>query len=54
MVIGAALAGVFTTFLVQWFHSRGVQQDASIGIVFTTLVCIGSDPYCDKSWECTS
>ena len=41
MVIGAALAGVFTTYLVQWFHSRGVQQNASIGIVFTTLFALG-------------
>jgi manganese/zinc/iron transport system permease protein len=41
MVIGAALAGIFTTYLVQWFHSRGVQQNASIGIVFTTLFAFG-------------
>ena len=41
MVIGAGLAGVFTTYLVQWFHSRGVQQNASIGIVFTTLFALG-------------
>lgn len=41
MLIGAILAGLLTAFLVQWFHSRGVQQDASIGIVFTTLFAIG-------------
>lgn len=41
MLIGAAVAGVFTTYLVQWFHSRGVQQDASIGVVFTTLFALG-------------
>src|SRR5690625_4909674 len=41
MFIGAVLAGLLTAFLVQWFHSRGVQQDASIGIVFTTLFAIG-------------
>ena len=35
------MAGVFTTYLVQWFHSRGVQQDASIGVVFTSLFAIG-------------
>ncbi len=41
MVIGAAVAGILTTYLVQWFHSRGVGQDASIGVVFTTLFAIG-------------
>ena len=41
MVIGAALTGILTTFLVQWFHSRNVPQDASIGIVFTTLFAVG-------------
>nr|WP_304216252.1 metal ABC transporter permease [Fredinandcohnia onubensis] len=41
MVIGAAVAGILTTFLVQWFHSKGVGQDASIGVVFTTLFAIG-------------
>jgi len=41
MLIGAAIAGVFTTYLVQWFHSRGVAGDASIGVVFTTLFALG-------------
>jgi len=41
MLIGAAVAGVFTTYLVQWFHSRGVGQEASIGVVFTTLFALG-------------
>ncbi|WP_099355347.1 metal ABC transporter permease [Fredinandcohnia onubensis] len=41
MVIGAAVTGILTTFLVQWFHSKGVGQDASIGVVFTTLFAIG-------------
>lgn len=41
MLIGAILAGLLTAFLVQWFHARGVQQDASIGVVFTTLFAIG-------------
>ena len=41
MLIGAALTGILTTFLVQWFRSRNVPQDASIGIVFTTLFAIG-------------
>ena len=41
MVIGAAVAGVLTTYLVQWLNSRGVQHDASIGVVFTTLFALG-------------
>ncbi|SDY16451.1 manganese/zinc/iron transport system permease protein [Evansella caseinilytica] len=41
MLIGAAIAGLLTAFLVQWLHSRGIQQDASIGVVFTTMFAIG-------------
>jgi manganese/zinc/iron transport system permease protein len=41
MLIGAMIAGIATAVLVQWFHSRGVQQDAAIGVVFTTLFAIG-------------
>lgn len=41
MLIGAVAAGLLTAVLVQWFQSRGVQQDASIGVVFTTLFAIG-------------
>ena len=41
MLIGAAAAGLLTAVLVQWLHNRGVQQEASIGIVFTTLFAIG-------------
>src|SRR6476469_4844147 len=41
MLIGAAITGILTTFLVQWLHSRNVPQDASIGVVFTTLFAIG-------------
>ncbi|MDQ0207148.1 metal ABC transporter permease [Alkalicoccobacillus murimartini] len=41
MLIGAALAGLLTTYLVQWFQSKGVQYDASIGVVFTSLFAIG-------------
>jgi len=41
MLIGSIIAGLLTAVLVQWFHSRGVQQDASIGVVFTTLFAIG-------------
>ncbi|MEH7237597.1 metal ABC transporter permease [Bacillus sp. JJ1562] len=41
MLIGAAISGMLTTYFVQWFHSRGVQQEASIGVVFTTLFALG-------------
>lgn len=41
MLIGAIAAGLLTSVLVQWFHARGVQQEASIGVVFTTLFAIG-------------
>lgn len=41
MLIGAILAGIVTAVLVQWLQNRGVQQDASIGVVFTTLFAIG-------------
>lgn len=41
MLIGAILAGLVTALLVQWLNTQGVQQDASIGVVFTTLFAIG-------------
>ncbi|OXS61102.1 iron ABC transporter [Cohnella sp. CIP 111063] len=41
MLLGAIAAGLLTSVLVQWFHSRGVQQEASIGVVFTSLFAIG-------------
>lgn len=41
MLVGAIIAGLLTAVLVQWLHSLGVQQDASIGVVFTTLFAIG-------------
>ncbi|PAE12612.1 iron ABC transporter [Niallia circulans] len=41
MLNGAVIAGLITAFFIQWLHSRGVQQEASIGIVFTTLFAIG-------------
>lgn len=40
MLIGAIMAGLLTAVLVQWLNNRGVQQDASIGVVFTTLFAI--------------
>jgi len=41
MLIGAVLAGLLTAVLVQWFHARGVQQEAAIGVVFTSLFALG-------------
>lgn len=40
MLIGAVIAGMVTAFFVQWLNDRGIQQDASIGVVFTTLFAI--------------
>lgn len=41
MFIGAAIAGLLTAFLVQFLHSLGNQEDASIGVVFTFLFAVG-------------
>ncbi|MFP6899974.1 MAG: metal ABC transporter permease, partial [Opitutales bacterium] len=42
MFIGAAVAGVLTTFLIEFIHRKSrVKPDAAIGIVFTTLFAIG-------------
>ena len=41
MLIGAAALGLLTVVLIQLFQSSGVQADASIGIVFTSLFAIG-------------
>lgn len=41
MVIGGILAGLLTAYLVQWLSTLDVQDDASMGIVFTTLFAIG-------------
>jgi manganese/zinc/iron transport system permease protein len=41
MLIGAAVFGVLTTFLVQTLHQSGVQSDAAIGVTFTSLFAIG-------------
>lgn len=41
MLVGAILAGLLTAVLIQWLQTLNVQQDASIGIVFTTLFAIG-------------
>lgn len=41
MLIGAIIAGLLTTFLVQWLNSLDIELHASMGIVFTTLFAIG-------------
>ncbi|MBP1996908.1 metal ABC transporter permease [Paenibacillus eucommiae] len=41
MLLGAAVLGLVTVFLIQLFHQSGVQSDASIGVVFTALFAIG-------------
>ncbi|MER2072289.1 MAG: metal ABC transporter permease, partial [Psychrobacillus sp.] len=48
MLIGAVITGLVTAIVVQWLHTRGVQQEASIGIVFTTLFAIGVIPIATK------
>lgn len=41
MLVGAAVAGVLTAYLVQLLHSSGIQEDAAIGVVFTSLFAAG-------------
>lgn len=42
MVIGAGVLGVFTTFLIEFFHKKAkLQTDAAIGVTFTWLFAIG-------------
>ncbi|MCM3596695.1 metal ABC transporter permease [Metabacillus idriensis] len=41
MFIGAAVVGLLTAFLVQILNAKGVQSDAAIGVVFTSLFAIG-------------
>ncbi|KAB2338247.1 metal ABC transporter permease [Cytobacillus depressus] len=41
MLIGAAIVGLLTAFFVQVFYSSGIQEDASIGVVFTFLFAVG-------------
>jgi len=42
MLIGAGILGIFTTFLIEFFHKKGkLQTDASIGVTFTWLFAIG-------------
>lgn len=41
MLLGAAVLGLLTVFLIQMLQQSGLQSDASIGIVFTALFAIG-------------
>lgn len=42
MLLGAGLLGLLTTFLIEYFHTKGkLQTDASIGVTFTWLFAIG-------------
>lgn len=41
MLFGAAIFGLITVFLIQFFKNSGVQTDASIGVVFTALFAAG-------------
>lgn len=41
MLIGAAIVGLLTAFFVQVLETKGVQEDAAIGVVFTSLFAIG-------------
>lgn len=42
LLVGAAIVGVLTTFLIEFFHQKArLQSDASIGITFTWLFAIG-------------
>jgi manganese/zinc/iron transport system permease protein len=41
MFIGAIIVGLLTAFFVQLLNSSGVQSDAAIGVVFTSLFALG-------------
>ena len=42
MFVGALVAGIATTLLIEFIHSKSrIKQDAAIGIVFSTLFAIG-------------
>ena len=42
LLLGAAAFGLITTFLIEFFNKKGnVQQDAAIGVVFTSLFAVG-------------
>jgi manganese/zinc/iron transport system permease protein len=42
MLLGAGIVGIFTTFLIEFFHKKAkLQADASIGVTFTWLFAVG-------------
>ena len=42
MIIGAALLGLISSFLIEFFHKRAkLQTDAAIGVTFTWLFALG-------------
>lgn len=42
MIIGAGMLGIFTTFLIEFFHKKArLQTDAAIGVTFTWLFALG-------------
>lgn len=42
MVVGAAIIGIITTFLIEFLHRKAkVQEDAAIGVTFTWMFSIG-------------
>lgn len=42
MIVGAGSIGLLTTFLIEFLHRKArLQEDASIGVIFTTLFALG-------------
>ncbi|WP_301170575.1 metal ABC transporter permease [Brevibacillus nitrificans] len=41
MLMGAAIIGLITVFIVQMLHQSGVKSDAAIGVTFTALFSVG-------------
>ena len=42
MLLGAGLIGIFTTFIIEFFHRKArLQTDAAIGVTFTWLFAVG-------------
>ncbi|GAA5416770.1 manganese transport system membrane protein MntD [Paraliobacillus ryukyuensis] len=41
MLIGASVVGLLTAYLVEVLNKSGVQSDAAIGVVFTSLFALG-------------
>jgi manganese/zinc/iron transport system permease protein len=42
MIVGAGMIGLLTTFLIEFLHRKArLQEDASIGVIFTALFALG-------------